>query len=535
VSDLPFLLLMIAVPAVGAAVVAALPKGRDELAKQLSLGVSLLVLVLAVLATVAFDADGERFQLTTSFEWIPDFGTDFALGVDGIALVMLLLIGVLVPVVIGASWHETATDQRPMRTFFAWLLLLEAMMVGVFAATDIFLFYVFFEAMLVPMYFLIGSFGGPRRQYAAVKFFLYSLVGGLIMLAAVIGLYVVSTSQLGEGTFAFDALRELDIDPGVQKLLFLGFFIAFAIKAPLVPFHTWLPDSGSEAPIGGAVLLVGVLDKVGTFGFLRYCLPLFPDASRYFAPFVLVLAVAGILYAALLAMGQSDMKRLVAYTSISHFGFIALGIFAFTTEAGTGAVLYMVNHGIATGLLFLMVGMLIARGGSRLIRDYGGVAAKAPLLAGIFLLAGLASLALPGTSSFVSEFLVLIGSFPTEPVLTVIATGGIILAALYILLMYQRTMHGPPSGVLLQQDPGSVPAPAGGGGTATLAAPRRSLRVRDLDRRELAVVSPLVALIIVLGVYPQPLLDLIEPAVAATMSDVGADIDAADTGSGGTD
>ena len=193
-------------------------------------------------------------------------------------------------------------------------------MVGVFAATDIFLFYVFFEAMLVPMYFLIGSFGGPRRQYAAVKFFLYSLVGGLIMLAAVIGLYVVSNSQLGEGTFAFDALRQLDITPGVQKLLFLGFFVAFAIKAPLVPFHTWLPDAGSEAPIGSAVLLVGVLDKVGTFGFLRYCLPLFPDASRYFAPYVLVLAVAGILYAALLAMGQSDMKRLVAYTSISHFG-----------------------------------------------------------------------------------------------------------------------------------------------------------------------------------------------------------------------
>jgi NADH-quinone oxidoreductase subunit M len=307
VSDLPFLVLMIAVPAVGAAVVAALPKGRDELAKQLSLAVSLLVLVLAVLAVVAFDPGGDRFQLTTAFAWIPDFGTEFALGVDGIALVMLLLVGVLVPVVIGASWRDEATERRSMTAYFAWLLLLEAMMVGVFAATDVFLFYVFFEAMLVPMYFIIGSFGGPRRQYAAVKFFLYSLVGGLIMLAAVMGLFVLSNSQLGEGTFAFDALRQLDIDPGVQKLLFLGFFIAFAIKAPLVPFHTWLPDSGSEAPIGSAVLLVGVLDKVGTFGFLRYCLPLFPDASRALAPLVLVLAVIGILYAALLAMGQSDM------------------------------------------------------------------------------------------------------------------------------------------------------------------------------------------------------------------------------------
>ena len=525
-SDFPWLLLMIAVPAVGAAAVAALPKGRDLLAKQVTLGVSLVVLLLAVLTTVAFDVGGDRFQLTTSVSWIPDFGVDFALGVDGIALVMLLLIGVLVPVVVGASWRDDApgqdvkaTDGRSMTAYFAWLLALEAMMVGVFAATDVFLFYVFFEAMLVPMYFIIGSFGGPRRQYAAVKFFLYSLVGGLIMLAAVIGLYVVSESQLGEGTFAFDALRQIDIDPNVQKLLFLGFFIAFAIKAPLVPFHTWLPDSGSEAPIGGAVLLVGVLDKVGTFGFLRYCLPLFPDASRFFAPFVLVLAVAGILYAALLAMGQSDMKRLVSYTSISHFGFIALGIFAFTTEAATGAVLYMVNHGIATGLLFIVVGLLIARGGSRQIGDYGGIAAKAPVLAGAFLVAGLASLALPGTNSFVSEFLVLIGSFPTEPVFTIIATVGIILAALYILLMYQRTMHGPARGVLMAAPEETVAAR--GGATATAVAAPRTLRVLDLDRREIAVVAPLVALIIVLGVYPQPLLDLIEPAVAATMSDLG--------------
>ena len=530
-STFPWLLAMIAVPAVGAAVVAALPRGRDETAKRAALGVSLLVLLLAVLATVAFDTGGERFQLTTSVSWIPDFGVDFALGVDGIALVMLLLIGVLVPVVVLASWRDEPTGHRSMKTFFAWLLLLESLMVGVFAATDVFLFYVLFEAMLVPMYFLIGSFGGPRRQYAAMKFFLYSLVGGLVMLAAVIGLYVVSANQLGEGTFAFDALRQIEIDPGVQKLLFLGFFVAFAIKAPLVPFHTWLPDSGAEAPIGGAVLLVGVLDKVGTFGFLRYCLPLFPDASRDLAPYVLVLAVAGILYAALLAMGQSDMKRLVSYTSIAHFGFIALGIFAFTTEATTGAVLYMVNHGIATGLLFLVVGMLIARGGSRQVADYGGIASRAPLLAGVFLIAGLASLALPGTNSFVSEFLVLIGSFPTRPVFTVLATVGIVLAALYVLLLYQRTMHGPPRGVLLEAAP-ETPAPGTGGGggatvaTATLEAPAAApaaLRVRDLSRRELAVAAPMVALIIALGVYPQPLLDLIEPAVAATMSDVGAD------------
>ncbi|SDC11918.1 NADH-quinone oxidoreductase subunit M [Geodermatophilus telluris] len=542
-SDSLLLLAMLVVPALGAAVVAALPGDREATAKQAALGVSLVVLVLAVLAALAFDPDGERFQLTSSVPWIPGFGVDFALGVDGIALVMLLLVGVLVPVVVLASWRDTSPGRRSMRTFFAWLLLLEACMVGVFAATDVFLFYVFFEAMLVPMYFIVGSFGGPRRQYAAVKFFLYSLVGGLVMLAAVIGLYVVSEAA-GEGTFSFTALNDLDIDPTAQRLLFLGFFVAFAIKAPLVPLHTWLPDAGAEAPIGGAVLLVGVLDKVGTFGFLRYCLPLFPDASREFAPLVLVLAVAGILYAALLAMGQSDMKRLVSYTSIAHFGFIALGVFAFTTEAGTGAVLYMVNHGIATGLLFLVVGMLIARGGSRLVGDYGGVAAHAPKLAGVFLVAGLASLALPGTNSFVSEFLVLIGSFPTRPVFTVLATVGIVLAALYVLLLYQRTMHGPPRGVLFPADDDAtagtaVPEPGhaagataaspagvtttGTAGTATLTrAAGVATRVRDLSRREVAVVAPLVALVLVLGVYPQPLVRLVEPAVAATMSDVGA-------------
>jgi NADH-quinone oxidoreductase subunit M len=499
VSDFPWLLAMIAVPAVGGAAVAALPQGRDAAAKQVALAVSGLVLLLAVLATVAFDTGGERFQLTTSVSWIPAFGVDFALGVDGIALVMLLLIGVLVPVVVIASWADTGPDGRSMKAYFAWLLVLEAMMVGVFAATDVFLFYVFFEAMLVPMYFIVGSFGGPRRQFAATKFFLYSLLGGLVMLASVIGLYVVSNTELGEGTFAFDALRQLDIDPGVQKLLFLGFFVAFAIKAPLVPFHTWLPDSGAQAPIGGGVLLVGVLDKVGTFGFIRYCLPLFPDAARTFAPWILGLAVAGIIYGAILAMGQTDLKRFVTYTSIAHFGFIALGIFAFTAEGGTGAVLYMVNHGISTGILFLAVGMLISRGGSARISDYGGVAKKAPVLAGVFLVAGLASLALPGTNSFVSEFLVLLGSFPTRPVFTVVATVGIVLAALYVLLVVQRTMHGPSRGVVVD-----TPFP-------------------DLRRRELAVVVPLIALIIGLGVYPQPLLALIDPAVAATMTDIGSD------------
>ncbi|MDQ3735164.1 MAG: NADH-quinone oxidoreductase subunit M [Actinomycetota bacterium] len=514
-SDFPFLLVLLLLPLLAGFALLLVPEHRHDLIRRVTLGVSIIVLAVTVLMTVAFEPNGARFQFVQSYKWIPDFGVRFALGVDGIALVMILLIGVLVPVVIVASWHEGAGVGRgigkggSMRAFFAWLLVLESLMIGVFAATDVFLFYVFFEAMLVPMYFLIGTFGGPRRQYAAVKFFLYSLVGGLIMLAAVIGLYVVSAEEIGQGTFAFDALRQLSIDPELQKLLFLGFFIAFAIKAPLVPFHTWLPDAGAEAPIGGAVLLVGVLDKVGTFGFLRYCLPLFPDASRAFAPAILVLAVLGILYGALLAMGQTDMKRLVAYTSIAHFGFIALGVFAFTTQAGTGAVLYMVNHGISTGALFLIVGILISRGKSRTISDYGGVASVTPLLAGAFLLAGLSSLALPGTNSFVSEFLVLVGSFPTYPVFTILATVGIILAALYILLMYQRTMHG-----------AIKPAARG---------------FRDLSKREMTYLSPLLALIIVLGVYPKPLLDIITPAVNATMADLGGEISNPQADSGGDD
>jgi NADH-quinone oxidoreductase subunit M len=378
------------------------------------------------------------------------------------------------------------------------LLVLETMMIGVFAATDVFLFYVFFEAMLIPMYFIIGSFGGPRRSYAAVKFLLYSLVGGLLMLASVIGLYVVSARGEGEGTFAFEQLIGLEMSTGVEIALFLGFFIAFAIKAPLFPFHTWLPDAGAEAPVGGAVLLVGILDKVGTFGFLRYCLPLFPEASRILGPYILVLCVIGILYGALLAMGQKDLKRLVSYTSIAHFGFIGLGIFAFTSQAQTGAVLYMVNHGLSTGALFLVIGFLIARGRSRLTGDYSGVANVAPLLAGCFLVAGLSSLALPGLSTFISEFLVLLGTFARYPVAAVLAALGVILAALYILLAYQRTMQGP-----LRMPPGI------------------SDKVRDLNLREVLAIAPLLALMIFLGFYPKPLTDVITPAVDATMQDVG--------------
>ena len=512
------LLAMLLLPLVGSALVA-LMRSAPVAAKITALVFALGELVLAALAWSAYQPGGGRLQLLLSTEWIPAFGARFALGVDGIALVMIALLAVLVPIVMGSSWAEKLPEGRTAAGFYALLLATQSMMIGVFAATDVFLFYLFFEVMLVPMYFLIGRFGGPRRQYAAVKFFLYSLLGGLVMLASVIGVFVVSSQRLGQGIFDWATLVSIagSIPQSTQIWLFLGFFVAFAIKAPLVPLHTWLPDAGAEAPVGAGVLLVGVMDKVAIYGFLRYCLPLFPDASRVLAPLVLVLAVAGIIYAALLAVGQSDMKRFVAYTSVAHFGFIALGTFAFSTQAQAGAVLYMVNHGISTGMLFIVIGMLIARGGSRLISDYGGVAALAPVLAGMTLVAGLSSLALPGTNAFVSEFLVLIGSYPRQPVFTIIATAGIILAALYVLWFYQRVMQGPVRGA-------AVVGALDGPGTATapeMAMQRARARFPDLSIREVVVLAPLVALILLLGFYPQPVLDVINPSVGATLTEVG--------------
>jgi NADH-quinone oxidoreductase subunit M len=508
-------------------------------AKQVAIGTALLQLLLAVLTWFAYSVDaaeaGTRFQLEFVREWIPAFGTEFALGIDGIALVMIALTAFLVPGLMLFSWEERLPEGRTASGYFALLLATEATLMGVFTATDVFLFYVFFEAMLIPMYFLIGRFGGPRRQYAAVKFFLYSLFGGLIMLASLIGLYVVSAEYLpAGGTFNWATLRTIVplIPESTQIWLFLGFFVAFAIKAPLVPLHTWLPDAGAEAPIGAGVLLVGVLDKVGTFGFLRYCLPLFPLASVRLAPLVLVLSVIGILYGALLAVGQKDMSRFVVYTSIAHFGFIALGIFAFSTQAFAGSVLYMVNHGLSTGMLFVMVGLLAARGGSRMIGDYGGVAKLAPVLAGCFLLAGLSSLALPGTNSFVSEFLVLVGSFPREPVFTVIATVGmvftviatvgIVFAALYVLWVYQQTMQGPVRGKAVLDALGR--GGAGGPGAMidpAIAARRAGSGFPDLSAREIVVLVPLIIAILVLGFFPGPVLDVVNPSVAATMTEVG--------------
>jgi NADH-quinone oxidoreductase subunit M len=468
--------------------------------KVVALGFSLVTLVWVIVMATRFSTSGPTYQLTETYSWIPQFGVHYALGVDGIALVLIGMTAVLQPVVILASWNDVDLLGKPVKNYFALMMVLQTMTIGVFAATDVFLFYVFFEAMLIPMYFMIGSFGVGARQYAAVKFLLYSLLGGLLMLVAVIALYVYAGQSAAtghHGTFLIQSLLAVTLSSTTQKWLFLGFFIAFAIKAPLWPFHTWLPDATASAQPGTAVLMLGVMDKVGTFGMIRYCLELFPAAAHYFTALILTLAVISVLYGAIVAIGQTSLKRLIGYTSISHFGFIVLGVFALTSQGQSGATLYMVNHGFATGALFLLAGFLIARRGSDKIADYGGVQKVMPVFAGLFLVSGLAGLSLPGLSPFVSEFLVLVGTFERYKVPAVIATAGIILAAIYILWMYQRTMNGP------------TPEP--------VAA---NLTGRDLKPRELLAVVPLIALIIAMGVYPKPVLDVINPAVQSTLTQI---------------
>jgi len=494
-SAAPLLTILAALPLLGAVIVVLLRRAGD-LARQVALGLSLITLGISIAVAVGY-APGGGFQYVEIHDWIPAFGAHYALGLDGLGLLLVLLTTILTPVVILASWRDADGGRWSSASFFAWVLALEGLAIGVFAATDVFLFYVLFEATLIPIYFLIGGFGGAQRSYAAVKFLLFSLLGGLLMLASVIGLYVVSARSPGGPSYLLGDLMALSGDIGTTtgRWLFLGFFVAFAIKAPMWPVHTWLPDAASEATPGTSVLLVSVLDKIGTFGMLRFCLGIFPEASRWATPVVIALAVFSVLYGALLAVGQNDIRRLIAYTSVSHFGFIVLGIFAFTSQGQAGSILYMFNHGLSTAALFLVTGFLISRRGSKFISDYGGVEKVAPVLAGVFLLAGLSSLSLPGLSPFVSEFLVLAGTFTTSVVAAVFATLGIVLAALYILLMYQQTMTGP-----LRESTRHLP---------------------DLRPRELVALAPLVGLIVVLGFFPKPALDVINPTVDGFLQHAG--------------
>ena len=489
-----WLTLLMVLPLAGSVAVAALPNGNDKLVKQVALATTLLVMGATIAMAVGFQRDNVELQFVEKYSWIPSFGINYALGIDGLALVLILMSTILAPVVVLAGWNEAHGGRWSVKTFYILILVLETMMIGVFAATDVFLFYVIFEAMLIPVYFLIGGYGTGERSAAAVKFLIYSLFGGLLMLASIIALYVMSGSQGGH-TFDLAALSQLEMSSTTQNLLFLGFFIAFAIKAPLWPLHTWLPDAAESATPGTSVLLLGVLDKVGTFGMIRYCLTLFPDASKTFTPMILVLAVISIVYGAFLAIGQRDLKRLIAFTSISHFGFITMGIFAMTSQGQSGATLYMFNHGFSTAALFLVGGWMISRRGSSTISDFGGLQRVTPVMAWMFFLAGMSSLALPGLSSFVSEFLVLVGTFTRYPVHAIIATFGIVLAALYILIPVQKALHGPTT-------PGNE-------------------NLSDLNLREKIAIAPVMAIIIVLGFYPSPLLKTINPAASHVIAQLG--------------
>jgi NADH-quinone oxidoreductase subunit M len=483
----PILSALITLPLVGALALFLLKDdtAHEALVRWAALGVSLLAFSATLLLAVNFVPASAEFQFVERHAWIPAFGIDYAVGVDGISLWLLVLTGFLTPIALLSSWESVHTK---VRAFCMLVLLLESAMMGVFVSIDLFLFYVFWDAMLIPMYFLIGIWGYDGRLYAAVKFLLYTMAGSVLMLLAILGLAQMHQAQRGSYSFDLQKLFELNIDPSIQLWLFLAFALAFAIKVPLFPFHTWLPDAHTQAPTAGSVILAGVLLKMGTYGLVRFAFPLFPAAAAQMAPFLALLAVVGIVYGALVAMVQPDMKKLVAYSSVSHLGFVVLGIAAMNVQGVQGAVYQMLSHGISTGGLFLIVGMLSDRRHTRLIADYGGLKKVTPRLVAAFLIVTLASIGLPGLNGFVGEFLILLGAFARYPVLTVIAATGVILSATYMLWMFQRVNYGPVTN-------------------------ERNARLPDLSRREWVLLVPVVAMCVAMGVLPNVFLRPMGPSI----------------------
>ncbi len=482
---MPLLTLLVFTPLAGALLLALLPREPLAAVRRAAFVFALVPFALSLLVLAWFPAGSADFQLVERAAWIPAWGVEYRLGVDGISLFLVLLTTFLTPIVVLASWGDI---HRRVKEYFAFLLVLETGMLGTFLALDLFLFYVFWEVMLVPMVFLIGVWGGQRRVYAAVKFMLFTMVGSLLMLVAILYCAWRVKAETGTFGFAYERFLALHLDSREQLFLFAAFALAFAIKVPLFPLHTWLPDAHVEAPTGGSVILAGVLLKMGTYGFLRFALPLFPLAAESAAPLLTALAVAGIVYGALVATVQPDLKKLVAYSSVSHLGFVMLGLFAFNPIAVAGSVYQMLNHGLSTGALFLLVGMIYERRHTRQIADFGGLWAVVPVYSVCFLLAMLASVGLPGLNGFVGEFLILCGAFGRSPWATAVATTGIVLGALYLLWMYQRVIFGP----LVHEE---------------------NAHLTDLSRREIAVLAPVLGLCVVMGVYPAPFLSRMQPAI----------------------
>jgi NADH-quinone oxidoreductase subunit M len=476
------LTLTIFAPLAGALALLLVPTRATRAARVVALLASLATLGLAVGLAVRFQAGRPGFQLGQAVDWVGSVGVSYRVGVDGISLPLVLLTALLTPLAVIGSWRLA----ERVRAYLGLLLVLETALLGVFSALDLFLFYVFWEAVLIPTYFLVGLWGGQRRVYAAVKFFLYTLLGGLLMLVAILGLYFLQR-RTGTTTFDYEVLRDLAKSDGAQRWLFLGFLAAFAIKTPLFPLHTWLPDAYTQAPATTTVLLAGVMSKMGVYGFLRLALPVVPDAARAAEPYLVTLAVITILYGAIVATAQRDFKALVAWSSVSHMGFMVLGVFAFELQGVQGAVFYMVAHGIITGGLFFMAGMLDERAQTSLIDAFGGLQRVVPRMAGVMLVLSLATAALPGLVGFVGEFLTLLGAFLNNRLAAVLGAVGVILGAVYILWAYQRMWHGELTG-------------------------ERHRAMPDLSVREWAVLGPLLAAIVVLGVFPGPLLDRVEPA-----------------------
>jgi len=480
-------------PALGALLVFFLPRGRQDLDKATGFGVAAAAFLASVPLYLRFDPASASYQFVEHRPWMPTLGIAYHLGIDGISLLLVLLTTFLMPLTLLSAWH--AIESR-WKEFAITMLLLETGMVGVFVALDLFLFYVFWEAMLVPMYLIIGIWGGSNRIYAAIKFVLYTLTGSLLMLVAILALYFQHGAATGTYTFDLPVLAQFVLPRGRgQDLLFLAFALAFAIKVPMFPFHTWLPDAHVEAPTAGSVILAGVLLKMGTYGFLRFCLPLFPEASVRFTPWMFALAVIGIIYGAWVSTVQPDIKKLVAYSSVSHLGFVVLGLFTLTEQGLVGGVIQMVNHGLSTGALFLVVGMLYERRHTRLIAEFGGLWSTLPALSALFLIVCLSSLGLPGLNGFVGEFLILLGAFQVDRTVAVLATTGIIFAAVYLLWMYQRVFFG----------------------VITNEANRR---LPDLSAREWAILLPILLLIVWIGVYPASFTGMTEAIVEALIAQV---------------